>query len=121
MLCLVSSGGLLFENYVISHGTEADSNLVLQHVTSGVAFTSDEELHYYTIKWMHEVNYKCVAPMGYWDSVLEYRGVSRIGRQLSSALKLSLPLTTYDRFKSSQLLEYEHAWRTQAKCNSGVL
>ena len=70
---------------------------------------------------MHQLNNKCVDLLGYWDTILEYRGVSRIGRHLSSALSASLPLRTYDRFKKKEMKNFETAWKTLLSNNSGIM
>ena len=128
---LVSTGGLLFEHYILSHGTFKDTKAFIRILEEGSEDgPSDEEyfLSKYTlpfwhnaIQWMHQVNSKCITPLGYWDSIQEYRGVSRVGRQLSSALGLSLPLRTYDRFKEAQTRDYERAWKELLTSNGGVM
>lgn len=116
---------------MLSHGSKKDCDRLQKLLNEG-SDAQDLEEHYFiskyslpfwhsTIQWMHQVNNKCVTPLGYWDTVQEYRGVSRVGRQLASALAVSLPLRTYDKFKEAQIKEYEYAWKHILTTNNGVM
>ena len=56
---------------------------------------------YDAIRVMRSVNRKCNKPLALWTMLMEYRGLSRTGRMLASAVYGSLPVSTYDKYKKN--------------------
>lgn len=124
------SGGVLFEHFILSRGSSKDSGRLMARLHEAAICSQDENQYFqdsyalkfwhHTVVWMHEVNQKCTVPLGFSDTLLEYRGVSRTGRHLQSALGLSLPLRTYDRFRKSEVKEFTHVVNSIGERNGGV-
>jgi hypothetical protein len=64
---------------------------------------------YDAIRVMKSVNRKCNKPLALWTMLMEYRGLSRTGRMLASAVHGSLPVSTYDKYKKSDYKEEMHS------------
>ena len=58
------------------------------------------------VKNMHDVNQKCTLPLVFWGLLIEYRGLSLVGRELQHFVGLGLHRRTYDRLKSSLMGNY---------------
>lgn len=124
------TGGVLFEHFILSRGSSKDSKVLAASLQEAAQCTEDGNQFYvdsYALKfwhhavvWMHDVNPKCTAPLGFWDTILEYRGVSRTGRHLNSAIGLSLPLRTYDRFRKKEVKEFTSVVKSIGERNGGV-
>src|ERR1700704_3636423 len=70
---------------------------------------------------MHQINQKCTKPLAYWTMLQEYRGLSRQGREINSAVDASLPLTTYDTFKKAERKRYTEKIDESLALNFGIL
>ena len=124
------NGGVLFEHFILSHGSFKDSQSLSKSLNEAVECTPDVHQKYkesYALRfwhncvvWMHEVNTQCTSPIGFWDTILEYRGVSRTGRHLNSSVSQSLPLRTYDRFRRSEVAHFSKVLNEIGERNGGI-
>ena len=64
------------------------------------------------VKTLHDVNQKCTLPLVYWGLLIEYRGLSRIGRELQHSVGLGLDQRTYGRTKARLLQDYTRGVQT---------
>jgi hypothetical protein len=76
---------------------------------------------YDSIRTMHQVNQKCTRPLMLWHMLLEYRGLSRIGQQIGSAVGANLPESTYRRLKKDMLQMYDAKLIKMLESNSAVV
>jgi hypothetical protein len=118
ILTVVGSGGVLFEYYVLLN---APANLAVKfrRFLNSTDAPDDDVLRllilskfsfrfwYDAIRVMRSVNQKCNKPLALWTMLMEYRGLSRTGRMLASAVYGSLPVSTYDTYKKKMVLEYQ--------------
>src|ERR1700712_3090428 len=109
-MSVVGTGGVLFEYYVLLNAPETVARPVKEIITSETGEMKEElrlslvtnfslRFWYDAIRVMRSVNRKCNKPLALWTMLMEYRGLSRTGRMLASAVYGSLPVSTYDTYK----------------------
>ena len=85
-VCLVGTGGLLFEYYILGHAKDTDYNLLYTAIHSNQIFTRQQRRHFVlqysllfwfdTIRQCHHLNQQCTRPLAFWTMLEEYRGLS---------------------------------------------
>ena len=111
VLCVAKTGGVLFEYYELLNAPNSVAAQV-RKILMSEDLQANEDLRlslvpnyalrfwYDAIRVMRGVNRKCNKPLALWTMLMEYRGLSRTGRMLASAVHGSLPISTYDKYKS---------------------
>ena len=104
------------ECYLVRHSNGSLGDQVRQALSSKTPLEADKVqklLKKYSlafwfdlIKNLHDVNQKCTFPLVFWGLLIEYRGLSRIGRELQHFVGIGLDTRTYDRHKARLLKKY---------------
>jgi hypothetical protein len=103
-------GGMLMEIYILQSGKKQDANALL-HYYAGKATISAEDIAQMNRKYslplwlhiavtLHNLNQSVVLPLTFWMMLQEYRGLSRMGRQLCNYVGLAPSLPNYDEIKN---------------------
>jgi hypothetical protein len=99
-------GGLFMEIYILQYGREDDPEKIIDWIKEKTHPTPGEHLYLskrYALRlWLHlavslhNINQKVVLPLTLWMMLQDYRGLSRMGRELSSFVGLAPSLRSYD-------------------------
>jgi len=92
---LGSPGGVLFDYYILLFGTRKDISLLTKHLTKShdedVGYDGEEmfkgydaSFWFYAAKSLYAANQKCSCHLLHLTHQFEYRGLSRVGRQLGA-------------------------------------
>ena len=108
-------GGQLLELFIVQHGRDRDSKRMTASLKFQLVFLPEELtlLHkrYVMPFWLHlshvvhQMNQKVVFPLALWVLLLEFRGLSRIGKTLLSFTGMSPSIRTVDRIKEDLLVQ----------------
>lgn len=104
------------EHYILENGKRNDHTFLMRHLKAKKILCEkkqEEMLNRYvqpfwldTLHKLHSANQKCTEPLVYWMMLLEYRGLSRNGRQICHQTGVGPSLTTYDDMKARVKKEY---------------
>lgn len=111
-------GGLLMENYMLSNSRETDFQKLSNALKTNTKLHEDVNqsllARYAQGFWVdclikvHNVNQKCSLPLVYWMMLMEFRGLSRMGREICHRGRIGLPLRTYDENKQELISRYDN-------------
>ena len=73
-----------------------------------------------SVRAMHQVNQKCSRPLAIWSFLQEYRGLSRMGNKINSAVHISLPMSLQDRYKQKWFQAYQTKLDSYIAENTGI-
>lgn len=109
-------GGMLMEHYMLYHSRDSDFNKVKVSLDTKECLpeaTRQSLLAKYAQGFwvdclfkVHTANQKCTLPLVYWMMLMEFRGLSRIGREICHRGGVGLPLRTYDENKADLINRY---------------
>jgi hypothetical protein len=128
---VVGTGGVLFEYYVLLNAPSALAGSLRKRLQSEEDEANEDlqlsivnkfslRFWYDAIRVMRGVNRKCNKPLALWTMLMEYRGLSRTGRMLASAVHGSLPISTYDKYKKKLVDEYKSETSSLFSKNLGL-
>lgn len=104
------------EHYILEKGRRQDYNLLLRIINQKKKLSEEKKQEFINryvqpfwlecLHKLHSANQKCTEPLVYWMMLLEYRGLSRNGRQICYQTGIGPSLRTYDDMKAKVKKEY---------------
>jgi hypothetical protein len=113
--CVELTGGLLMEIFIVQTGKAVDLHLIsgCYDEKKSIALSEDKkkelEKRFTLPFWLflastlHQINQKVIYPLTLWTMLLEFRGLSRLGRILSNYCNLAPSIRTYDAVRNRLL------------------
>jgi hypothetical protein len=108
-------GGVLMEVYILQSGKKKDATALIECYDKNSILTeqalSRMNKRYTLPFWLHlavtlhNLNQSVVLPLTFWMMLQEYRGLSRLGRQLCNYVGLAPSLINYDTIKNQLIKE----------------
>ena len=107
------NGGAIMDLFIILFGKEKHSQEIKSAITASIPlsqvriFSLNQE---YTLPFwlhlastLHSINQKVIYPLGMFTLLLEFRGLSRIGKAISNVVGLAPSVRTVDKLKQELL------------------
>ncbi len=131
MYVLGAPGGVLFEHYVLFLGSCQDVRLLNKRLNANHAIPEYNPIvifkRYVTRFWlfaaqtMYHVFNRCWMPLTHFCLQMQYRGLSRMGRSLASAMGVLPSVSNYDQKCKNLLGEYDEKLISMARGNKGIV